>query len=134
MFGIRKKKSNNIASDLSYFLDEADRLYIRAFETRSIGILKTHFTVECCRMISRWIVAEASSRYFSEERFRDTLWEVTEESPTMISVIKKCVYKDIKLSLTRTMKVSEDYTELWCIQVSPDEYWVSDIQSVEGEY
>lgn len=129
MFGFKKKKQTDIADDLYEFLEEADKLYIRAFETRSIGILKEYFTRDCCLAISRWIVAEASSRYFSEERFRNTTWEISEESSTQIVLRKQCVYRDVRLTASRTMKVSDDYEEMWTVTVSPDEYWVTSVVS-----
>lgn len=129
MFGFKKKKQTDIVDDLYEFLEEADKLYIRAFETRSIGILKEYFTRDCCLAISRWIVAEASSRYFSEERFRNTTWEISEESSTQIVLRKQCVYRDVRLTASRTMKVSDDYEEMWTVAVSPDEYWVTSVVS-----
>ena len=129
MFGFKEKKQTDIADDLYEFLEEADKLYIRAFETRSIGILKEYFTRDCCLAISRWIVAEASSRYFSEERFRNTTWEISEESSTQIVLRKQCVYRDVRLTASRTMKVSDDYEEMWTVAVSPDEYWVTSVVS-----
>lgn len=128
MFGSKKKNTSGIADDLYEFLCEADALYIRAFETRSIGILKDFFTRNCCMSISRWIVAEASTRYFSEERFRNTTWEVTEHNDTSVKFRKKCVYRDVRLTLNRKMKISEDYDEIWTILISPEEYWVDNIQ------
>lgn len=128
MFGFGKKnKQTDIADDLYEFLEEADSLYIRAFETRSIGILKDYFTRDCCLAISRWIVAEASSRYFSEERFRNTTWVRVQESATQVIFKKQCVYKDVKLTSTRSMKISDDYEELWTINISPEEYWVANV-------
>ncbi len=129
MFGSKKKRNaSGIDDDLYSFLCEADALYIRAFETRSIGILKEFFTRDCCMTISRWIVAEASTRYFSEERFRNTTWEVTEHSETCIKLRKQCVYKDVRLTIDRRMKISDDYEEMWTVLVSPEEYWVDDVQ------
>lgn len=127
MFGKKNNKQTGIADDLYEFLEEADKLYIRAFETRSIGLLKDYFTRDCCMAISRWIVAEASSRYFSEERFRNTTWEILEESSTQVVLRKQCVYRDVRLTASRSMKISDDYEELWTIQVSPEEYWVSSV-------
>lgn len=130
MFGKKKKNLSNIASDLYDFLEEADTLYIKAFETRSVGVLKTHFTRDCCIAISRWIVAEASSRYFSEERFRTTTWTIEQETTDKVVIRKQCVYKDVRLTATRAMKISDDYAELWNVLVSPEEYWVASVQSV----
>lgn len=130
MFGRKKNNHNNIPNDLYEFLTEADRLYIRAFETRSIGLLKEHFTRDCCFSISRWIIAEAAERYFSDEKFRTTSWEILSDNQSEIIVKKTCVYKDIHITMSRQMKVSDDYIENWTILVTPDEYWVSDIATV----
>lgn len=128
MFGFgKKKKQTDIDDDLMSFLEEADKLYIRAFETRSIGILKEYFTRDCCLAISRWIVAEASSRFFSEERFRNTTWSVTENSGTKVVLLKQCTYKDVHITASRSMKVSDDYQETWVINVTPEEYWVASV-------
>jgi hypothetical protein len=115
MFGQSSVKHNNKADDLYKFLEEADKAYIKAFETRSIGLLKNHFSRNCCYDISRWIVAAASSRYFSDEKFRQTTWDILEKSDSKIVLEKTCVYKNIKLSLTRSMKISEDYKEKWVV-------------------
>lgn len=130
MFGRKKNKHVNMPDDLYEFLEEADRLYIRAFETRSIGILKEYFTTECCYMLSRWIIAEASERYFSDEKFRTTSWEILSDNQSEVVLRKECVYKDIHLTMTRQMKVSDDYTERWTVIVTPDEFWVSNIETM----
>ena len=131
MFGKKKNKHGNIPDDLYEFLEEADRLYIRAFETRSIGILKEYFTKDCCYAISRWIIAEASERYFSDEKFRTTSWELLVDNQSEVVLKKECVYKDIHLTMTRQMKVSDDYKEKWTILVTPDEFWVSSVESIQ---
>lgn len=130
MFGGKSKKHNGVPEDLYEFLEEADRLYIRAFETRSIGVMKDYFTRECCFTISRWIVAEASSRYFGQEKFRETTWTVIAQTPTSYVLEKACTYRDIRISLSRTMKVSDDYKEQWSISVTPEEFWVIDVHSI----
>ncbi len=126
MFG-RKKNNSGLPDDLYEFLTEADALYIRAFETRTITILKDYFTRECCIAISNWIVAEASLRYFSDERYRNTTWTIVSQTDSHISLKKECVYKDIRLSMSRSMKVSDDYQEIWEIVVSPEEFWVESV-------
>lgn len=130
MFKRKSKKHNGLPEDLQEFLEEADRLFIKAFETRSISVMKDYFTRECCFTISRWIVAEASSRYFGQEKFRETTWTILEQTPTKYVLEKTCVYKDIRISLSRTMKVSDDYREQWSINVTPEEYWVTDVHAL----
>lgn len=134
MFGKKEKRNrSDLPNDLYEFLEEADALYIRAFETRSIGLLKEHFTRDCCVAISRWIVAEASSRYFSDEKFRNTSWVVISETANEICIRKECTYRDIKLTITRSMKVSDDYRELWRVMITPEEYWVCSVDPEQME-
>lgn len=133
MFGKKKINHSGLPDDLYEFLLEADRLYIRAYETRSVGLLKEHFTRDCCYAISRCIVAEASLRYFSDEKLRDTTWTIVSESPTQVSLIKDCVYKDIRITVSRTMKVSDDYREEWTVMVTPEEFWVKSVVPAKQE-
>lgn len=127
MFGKKKRLDSGIADDLYEFLEEADKLYIKAFETRSVGLLKEYFTLECCRAISRWIVAEASSRYFSDAKFRSTVWKIVQDDSELMTLEKSCTYKDIHITVSRTMKVSDDYKEMWVIRVTPSEFWVESV-------
>lgn len=131
MFGRKPKTHNGIPNDLYEFLEEADELYIRSFETRSIGVLKDFFTRDCCYVISRWIIAEASSRYFSDKKFRETTWTILNQTPTEVTLMKECIYKDIKLNLSRTMKVSDDYKEEWVVKITPEEFWVTAVTFIE---
>lgn len=125
MFGRHSKNINGLPDDLYDFLYEADKRYIKAFETRSIGILKEYFTRDCCYAISRWILLEAASRYFSDEKFRTTTWTIVSQTSQQIVLEKDVVYKDIRLTHSRSMKVSDDYKETWQVDVTPEEYFVS---------
>ena len=127
MFGKKKDNHCGVDSDLYDFLKEADNAYIRAFETRSVGLLRDLFSPQCCMAISQWIVAEASLRYFGNEKFRNTKWTVESSEVDSIVLLKECVYRDIKLSLTKTIKVSDDYKERWTVKVTPDEYLVVNV-------
>ena len=127
MFGKRKDNPYGVEPDLYDFLKVADAAYIRAFETRSVGLLREFFTPDCCMAISQWIVAEASLRYFGNEKFRNTKWIVESSEVGSITLIKECIYRDIKLSLSKTMKVSDDYRERWTIKVTPEEYIVTSV-------
>lgn len=130
MFGLFKKDKSD---DLEKFLNEADALYIKAFETRSIGLLKNHFTRECCINISKWIVAEASLRYFSSSKYRSTTWTKKSSNGSKITYIKTCIYKDIKINIARSMKVSDDYSEEWIIDTSNNEYKVASVTLLREE-
>ena len=136
MFGFKKnskeKRANSgIPDDIYEFLLEADRLYIKAFETRSVGLLREFFTRDCIFSLGNWIANEASSRYFADEQFRDTSFELLSSSGQNIRVRKTCIYKDIRLTLSRTMKVSEDYMEDWVLNITPNEIWVQSIEPVK---
>lgn len=126
MFGFGKNKATS-KNKLQKFLDEADECYIKAFETRSISVLKKHFTLECCRKMSVWIVNEASSRFFGDEKFRTTTWTVLEETDSLVTIQKECTYKNIKISMSRNMKVSDDYKEVWTVEITPDGYMVRSV-------
>ena len=89
-----------------------------------------HFSLDCCRKMSVWITNEASSRFFSDEKFRTTTWTVLEETDSHVKVQKECIFKDIKISMSRSMKVSDDYKEIWDIQVTPDGYMVLGVDGI----
>ena len=129
MFGFGKSKATS-KNKYQKFLDEADKLYIKAFETRTISVLKTHFTLECCRKMSVWITNDASSRFFGDEKFRTTTWTILEENDTLVKIQKECVFKDIKISMSRNMKVSDDYQEIWELDVTTKGYMVRSVTGI----
>lgn len=130
LFG-KKPKSVGIPNDIMEFLLEADKLYYRAFETRNIVILKEYFTRDCCVALSKVIVAEAASRYFSNEKFRNTTWSVIQSSDIMGIYKKVVVFENIKVHGTLGMKVSQDFTEEWTISISPDDLFVTKVIQTE---
>lgn len=128
-----KGKPWNLPDDLYVFLNEADKLYIKAFETRSVRILMDYFTVDCIRSISQSIIYEGASRYFSEERFRETKWSVLSEEVDEAKVKKLCIYRSVRISPLRKMKISDDYAEEWTVSISEDEFWVTNIKAILGD-
>lgn len=102
------------------FLEEADDRYISAFETRSIGLLRGYFSRNCCQTISCWIVAEASSRFFGNKKYRKTEWKLVEQDGPIQVYLKSVIYKTIHIGLFKTMKVSEDYNETWVVDTDSD--------------
>lgn len=130
LFG-KKPKAIGIPNDIMEFLLEADKRYIRAFETRNIVILKEHFTRDCCIALSRVIVAEAASRYFSNEKFRNTEWSVITSSPNLGVYKKTVIFENIKVHGSMGMKVSQDFVEQWTISISDDELFVTAVERLE---
>lgn len=129
MFGKKKKKTvqSDIPDDILEFLEEADKRYIRAFETRSIVPLKEYFTRQCMVKLSNMIANQASSRYFGSDKFRTTSWVVIQK-PDSIGVFKKVVeYESIKVHGSVGMKISADYDEAWTVEINDDDLFVSDL-------
>lgn len=129
-----KGKPWTLPDDLYTFLNEADKLYIKAFETRSVKLLADYFTIDCIKTISQSIIYEGASRYFSEERFRETKWSVISKVEDVSAKVKKlCIYRAVRISPMRKMKISNDYAEEWTVSISEDEFWVTDIKEILGD-
>lgn len=130
LFGKKKKVISEIPEDILEFLEEADKRYIRAFETRSIQPLKDYFSRKCMVKLSSMIANQASSRYFGSDKFRTTSWVVIQK-PESIGVFKKVVeYESIKVHGSMGMKISADYDEEWTIIITDDELIVDDIRVI----
>lgn len=129
LFG-KKPKAIGIPNDIMEFLFEADKLYIRAFETRNIVILKEHFTRDCCIALSRVIVAEAASRYFSNEKFRNTTWSVVQATESLGIYRKSVIFENIRVHGDLGMKVSQDFVEDWTVSISDEDLFVTAVAQV----
>lgn len=127
LFGKKKKTVSEIPEDILDFLEEADKRYIRAFETRSITPLKDYFSRQCMVKLSNMIANQASSRYFGSDKFRTTSWVVIQQ-PNSIGVFKKVVeYESIKVHGSMGMKISADYDEEWTVLIDDEDLFVNDI-------
>lgn len=131
MFGKKVRvKGDGIPGDILGFLDEADKLYIKAFETRSIRVLKDYFSKDLCMRLASTIVAEGASRYFGNEKFRLTEWKPIQVSESEGIYEKSVVYDSVKVAGSFNLKVSTDYVEQWKISITPDELMVSDVKTL----
>lgn len=119
--------SKTISKDLLRFLNDADDLYIEAYQTRQYSILFETFTRECMNGIAYSVQQYGTTRYFAEKRLRKNSWEILEEDDEMIKVRKTQTFKRINYSLFRSMRVSEDYQEDWEILKNDGDYIVSSI-------
>lgn len=127
LFGKKKKNNSGIPDDILEFLQEADKRYIQAFETRSIAVLKDYFSRKCMVKMSSMVVNQASSRYFGSDKFRTTSWVVLQKEGEF-DVFKKVVeYESIKVHGSLGMKMSQDYDEKWCVIVTDEDLIVDDI-------
>lgn len=131
MFGLFGKAASK--DTLLQFLEEANDVYIRAWETRSISLLKNHFTVKGARGIGTWIVQEASSRYFCDKKFRDVEWTQLERTDNFAKYRLVCTFRSQKLLLSgKSMKLSDDYAEIWSILIDGKSYRVDYVYYDEG--
>jgi hypothetical protein len=115
--------SKAISKDLLRFLNDADDLYIEAYQTRQYSILFELFTRECMNGIAYSVQQYGTTRYFAEKRFRSNTWEVLSEDDEMITIRKTQRFKRINYSLFRSMRVSEDYQEDWEILKDGGKHW-----------
>lgn len=113
--------------ELLQFLDLADSAYIEAYETRNLAILKDFFTRDCILSVGSLIRSTASMRYFANEKFRSTSWQILNSIGEKITVRKSVVFSDIRLHGSTKMKISQDYEETWEIIVTEEEMLVSNV-------
>ena len=128
LFGFGKPKDKIVE-----WLNEADKMYVKAFETRDIVILKNWFSRDCCIKLSRVIVATASTRLFVADSFKDTSWECIEKDDNTATYQKVVKYDGVKIASYK-MAVGEDYEETWYVDIlGKNSYIVSNIVPKEKE-
>lgn len=139
LFGKRKKleveetvyESSTLSSEIISFLREADVAYIGAYETRNMSLLKEYFNRDAIIKLGVLIRNTAGTRYFANEKFRTTSWTLMEDYGDSIVVEKSVVFSVIRVAGSTKIKISQDYTEYWTIEITEDEILVSDIR-MEG--
>lgn len=98
----------------SKFVEELNRLddiYIHAYETRSINILKKFAKPEFLYKLSR--VAVLRPRYFADKIYRVNSWELLSQEGATQTLRKSCTYQTVRLGAIRKVKIATDYSETW---------------------
>lgn len=133
LFGFGKKsKDGSSGKNVLKFLEEADKLYIRAYETRSIVILKDDFKRDCVIKLSRIIASDGAGKFFGNEKFRETIWSLLRgDELSELVYLKQVSYSKIKVAGSFSMSVSEDYKEEWTVVVEDGKFMVSNIELVK---
>ena len=130
-FGRRKTKTNtNLPDDLLDFLEKADEAYMIAYDARNVDDLKKYMTRECVIKVSRLASETGGARYFSTDKFRETLWSIKNQGMGTLTLIKTVTYKNIRINQSY-MKVSNDYAEVWSLQFTPSGWIVVNIEDCE---
>ena len=128
LFGF-KKESNSLDRKLLKFLEEADKLYIKAYQTRSIVCLKEHFTRDCVMKLSRIIPSEAAGRMFVNPMYAETKWSLKEALTNTRSIyLKEVVCDKIKVSNSFKIGVGDDYNEEWTVDSSTGQLLIVDVK------
>lgn len=135
LFGKKTRDSyQGIDREIFEFLEDADKAYIRAFETRDIRVLREYFTRDCIIRLTSVIAAEASTRYFSTDKFRSTRWtaksKVRNLKEEIITICKEVTFRDINVAGSTRMKVSNDYSELWYLNVTAEDFYITKVSSI----
>ena len=92
-------------------LNKLDDIYIHAYETRSINILKTVAKPEFLYKLSR--IAVLRPRYFSDKIYRNNSWECLLVDGATYTLKKQCIYQSVRLGAIRKVKIATDYSEIW---------------------
>ena len=106
----------SVSRDLVKFLDVSDNLYIQAYQTRRFTTLSERFTKEAIIAINSRLIASNGIRYFATKKYRNNTWELIGDMGNTIEVKKTQLYKDIHISLFRTIKASANYEETWTVE------------------
>lgn len=106
-------------------LDKLDALYIRAYETRSVNILKPFCKPEFLYKLAR--LFSLRPRYFADPMYRENSWELTSKNGSEEVYVKTCTYKVARLGPIKKVKISEDYSEDWKVLNSGKGYTILDI-------
>ena len=113
--------------EMLYFLEQADLAYIEAYETRNMAVLKDYFTRECILSVGALIRNTSGMRYFANEKFRSTSWQILNSAGENVTVRKSVVFSEIKVAGSTKMKVSQDYEETWDLLVTDEEILVTNV-------
>ena len=113
-----KKKNKALAvGAYTEFLDNADAEYMRAFTIKSLNALSSAFSRDCVMKLRAQIYGGAP-RYFGTPKFRKTSWDIVTQVENIVSVQKNVAFAKVKVSNALSVNVSEDYSELWKLDIS----------------
>jgi len=110
-------------------LEELDALYIKAFESKALNIIKDYAEPSFLYLMARLIIT--CPRYFADARYRENKWEVIREEGNDVILHKSCIYQVIRLGLVRKTKISTDYTEEWTIRILPEKWSIKNIRRID---
>lgn len=99
------------------FLNKVDEAYMRAFSTKGVKALMDYMSPECLSKVRTWVYT-TNIRYFGAEKFRTTTWEVLTEKNGILSLRKTVVFAKVKVTNRMSMKVAEDYEEVWRVDTN----------------
>lgn len=102
-----------LPEELENFLNQVDLEYMRSFDTKSTKKLVQYLRRDCYLKVSTRVYS-APDRYFGNEKFRDTNWQVTDVQGDQASITKTVTFDKIRVGLSK-LSVAEDYTETWLV-------------------
>ena len=102
---------SNVDKAMETELNRLDDLYIHAYETRSITMMKQVSKPEFLYKLSR--IAALRPRYFSDKQYRNNTWEVISIAGALYTIRKLCTYQQVRLGSIRKVKIATDYSEIW---------------------
>ncbi len=129
MFFKSKKETGALSRAQLSFLNEADREYMKAFNTRSVRDLQQYLSRDSNVKVSRRVYG-IGTRYFGSDRFRNTEWVVQSKEGNMTTVQKKVTFDKVKVAGSICIGVADDYDEIWILDT--DQTKVVDIREIKA--
>ena len=113
-----KNNSSGLPKDLLTFLTEADGVYMKAYETKAVNLLKPLLDSQLFLRVSRLIQYDDPYRYFGSDKFRTTSWAIEHNSDDRVILTKDVKYSEIRTGSNFKLKVAKDYQEKWVVDKS----------------
>lgn len=95
-------------------LNTIDLEYMRAYTTKRIDGLRGKLAPACLDKIS-WMVHSFNTRYFADDKFRHTDWQVMNVNGAVYTIKKQVTYDKIHINAAMSINAASNYAECWVI-------------------
>lgn len=123
--GLFSKKQTGSGGILTW-LEEADKAYSLASQTKSISALQNYVSRDLAVTLIDKIRA-GEKAYAGLDRYKHVSWSKLKSDDTTTTFIKEVHYDHVKFSQGVVAPVGDDHKEKWVVQIQPT-YCVLDIR------
>lgn len=115
--GLFGKKTDSGGGILSW-LNEVDKCYSLAFQTKNIGQLQNYVSRDCAVDLIDKIRA-GEKAYAGLDRYKHVQWFKKSADGDTVTFIKDVHYDHVKFSQGVVAPVGDDHKEKWVVQINP---------------